>query len=145
MAHTEAENRQFMRHPSDISIEIQLADVAVSAREYLNNISLGGLSFKSKVFLDTGRIIMVTIPLVKPVFRAKGCVVWCEFKGEYFDVGIEFIEVSDAFKARMVEQVCHIEQYKKEIYEKEGRTLTGTEAALEWISKFADHFPVEKE
>lgn len=139
------ENRQFIRHPSDISIEVQLADVAVSAQEYLSNISLGGVSFKSKVFLDIGRIIYVTIPLVKPVFKAKGCVVWCTFQGEYFDVGVEFIDVSDAFKARMVEQVCHIEQYKKEVYEKEGRVLTGTEAALEWIAKYADRFPAVKE
>jgi hypothetical protein len=42
---------------------------------------------------------------------------------------------------RMVEQVCHIEQYKKELFEDEGRALTGEQAAMEWIKRFAEGFP----
>ena len=42
---------------------------------------------------------------------------------------------------RMVEQVCHIEHWKKEIREKEGRELTGEQAAMEWIKKYAKDFP----
>jgi hypothetical protein len=36
----------------------------------------------------------------------------------------------------MVEQVCHIENYKKEVYETEGRL-----AAMESIHKYASRFP----
>jgi hypothetical protein len=41
----------------------------------------------------------------------------------------------------MVEQVCHIEQYKADVLKKEGRELTGEEAAKEWILKYAKDFP----
>jgi hypothetical protein len=41
----------------------------------------------------------------------------------------------------MAEQICRIEEYKKEIREKEGRLLDGTDAALEWIRKYAKDFP----
>jgi hypothetical protein len=44
-------------------------------------------------------------------------------------------------RARMVEQVCHIENYKKVVYQAEGRLLTAEEAAMEWISKYASQFP----
>jgi hypothetical protein len=44
-------------------------------------------------------------------------------------------------KPLLVEQVCHIEQYKKEVFLKEGRLLSGDEAAAEWIEKFANQFP----
>ncbi len=43
--------------------------------------------------------------------------------------------------ARMVEQICHIEQYKNEILKAEGRQLDSKQAALEWIQKFASEFP----
>ncbi len=139
----ENEKRLFIRHPSDIPIEIQMENVVSHRTEYLNNISFGGLSFKSKIYLEKGTIIKIKIPLVRPVFEAKGEVVWCEKKGDYYNVGVEFLDVDSAFKARMIEQICHIEHYKKEVYEKEGRNLTGEEAALEWIQKYAEKFPFD--
>jgi hypothetical protein len=36
--------------------------------------------------------------------------------------------------------VCHIENYKKEIYQTEGRVLSPEEAAMEWINKYAAQF-----
>jgi hypothetical protein len=36
----------------------------------------------------------------------------------------------------VVEQVCHIENYKKVVYQAEGRLLTAEEAAMEWIGKY---------
>ena len=45
------------------------------------------------------------------------------------------------FRARMVEQVCHIEQYRHEILKNEGRKLSSEAAALEWIQKYAPLFP----
>ncbi|MCH7504028.1 PilZ domain-containing protein [PVC group bacterium] len=133
--------REFIRHPSNIPIDIQLADVAVDTKDYLDDISVGGLSFRSKVTLKEGAIIHIKIPLVDPVFQVKATVVWCrKTKGEYH-VGVKFVNPQDENRIRMVEQICYIEQYKKEIFQKEGRVLTGEEAALEWIGKYADKFP----
>ncbi len=41
----------------------------------------------------------------------------------------------------MLEQICYMEEYKKEILDKDGRVLTSEEAAIEWITKFAAEFP----
>jgi hypothetical protein len=41
----------------------------------------------------------------------------------------------------MVEQVCHIEQYKRSAKDNEGRELTSEQAATEWIARHAADFP----
>ena len=41
----------------------------------------------------------------------------------------------------MVEQLCYIERYRRETLEKEGRDLDSTQAAMEWVSKYAASFP----
>jgi hypothetical protein len=41
----------------------------------------------------------------------------------------------------MVEQVCHIENYRKVVYQAEGLLLRAEEAAMEWISKYASQYP----
>ena len=135
--------RKYARHPTDIPIEVDydLSGVVADKVDYLNNVSFGGLSFQSLKDLEIGAVINISIPLVKPVCHIRGRVVWCKPANEHFDVGVEFIEPERIFKARMVEQVCHIEHYKREMLEKEGRHLTGEEAALEWIKKFAADFP----
>ena len=49
--------------------------------------------------------------------------------------------IEQKFIYSMVEQVCHIEQYKKEVLKNEGQGLSGEEAAVEWITKYAKDFP----
>ena len=101
----------------------------------------GGLCFRSKRYLEAGTKISIKIPLTTPVFEGMGVVAWCQPKAEQYEVGVQFIDEKTGFRARMVEQVCHIEHYKCEIREKEGRELTGEEAAIEWIRKYARDFP----
>jgi len=136
--------RTFIRHPSDVPIEIKIEGSSEEERRDLNNVGEGGLSFRTTIPLEEGSLIRVCIPLVKPPFEAKGRVVWCRKEDERYDVGIEFVETEDVFRARMVEQICRIENYKKEMFEKEGRQLSGREAALEWISKYANQFSAEE-
>lgn len=132
--------RTFIRHPSDVPIEIQLENWNTQNEQFLNNVSAGGLSFRSFILLEENAVIRIRISMVKPMFEARARVVWCRKENEHFDVGIEFVDLQDLFRARMIEQICRIEHYKKEMYEKEGRELSGREAALEWITKYAGSF-----
>ena len=91
--------------------------------------------------MDPGCAIHIQISIRKPVFEANGIVVWCRRANGHYDVGVSFRDTHTEFGVRMVEQVCYIEQYKKEVLEKEGRVLSGEEAAFEWIEKHADSFP----
>ena len=130
-------SRSYLRHPSDIPIDILPAQVDAGDTRPLHNVSHGGLSFSA----TTGEVVRLRISLVSPAFEALGKVVWCHGSEGHYIVGVEFLDEMDLFRARMVEQICHIEHYKKTLREEEGRHLTSQEAALEWIKKFAGDFP----
>lgn len=132
--------RRFIRHPSDIPIEIDVQKNKFVG-ERLRNVSLGGVAFGSPHRIEIGSVVDVCIRTVHPAFRARGRVAWCLPRRDHFDIGVQFVEHDDAFRARMVEQICHIEHYKREVLGSEGRVLTGEQAALEWIEKFAADFP----
>ena len=133
--------RHFIRHPADIPIEVTAGDQLVHATRHIHNVSLGGLAFQSDGELEPGIIVEVRIPFVRPIFETKARVVWCRVREGGFELGVAFLDPEDAFRARLVEQVCHIENYRKVVYQAEGRLLTAEEAAMEWISKYASQFP----
>lgn len=132
--------RKYIRHPSDIPLEYTVHTPRL-AKDRLKNVSVGGVSFTTRERLNIGREIEMIIPGVYPVFRARARVAWCLPRKNGFDIGVQFVDLEDAYRARMVEQVCYIEQYKNEVRRTEGRRLSGEEAAFEWIKKYAATFP----
>ena len=135
------QERNYIRHPSTIPIEYNLVDVVHDQKEYLKNISIGGLCFRSNKYLEKGATVLIRIPLTKPIFKETGIIVWCNKRNAHYDVGVQFTDEGTGFRVRMIEQICYIEQYKHEVFEKEGRRLSGEEAAVEWINKYAREFP----
>jgi len=133
--------RKYIRHPSDIPIEFNVNNFGSDQQESLNNISEGGLSFHSKVKLDIGLVIQIRIPVVDPPFETTGRVTWCTQVDGQYEIGAEIIGRDQAYRTRMVEQICHIEHYKNEVCKNEGRCMSGKEAAMEWIKKYAHLFP----
>jgi hypothetical protein len=133
--------RQFIRHPADVPIEVSAGDPSDRAAHQASNVSLGGLAFRAARELAPGQVVEVRIHCVRPVFETRARVVWCRERDGGFDLGVQFLTAEDAFRARMVEQVCHIETYRKTVQETEGRLLTGKEAAMEWIARYAAEFP----
>ncbi|TGD75702.1 PilZ domain-containing protein [Mangrovimicrobium sediminis] len=131
--------RRFMRHPSDIPIQVRAEGLA-AAPVSLHNMSLGGLCCETGQALDTGTPISIRIPLIDTDYEGHGVVVWCRALGARYEVGIQFVEEREAFKGRMVEQVCRIERYRRRVFEEEGRVLDGEQAAREWIARFAGAF-----
>ena len=109
----------------------------------ITNVSLGGLAFVSPEPLEILDRVRVCIPILERDNTLIGNVVWCEKcdSGVEFEIGIEFEKSRDVFRLRMIEQVCHIEHYRKEVMLNEGRELSTQEAASEWISKYAGDFP----
>jgi hypothetical protein len=137
--------RQFIRHPAEIPIEVRRDDRGAQGAPRTRNVSLGGLAFRSATRLEPGTVVEVEIPFVLPGFKTAARVVWCSASGDAFELGVEFLDAEDAFRARMVEQVCHIEEYRRAVQRDEGRVLTIEEAASEWIAKYASQFPDEKD
>ena len=109
----------------------------------LHNISLGGVCFETPEYLERGTLVIIRIALVQPIFEENAIVVWSRKVNGDYEVGVQFQDKDSRFRARMVEQVCHIEQYKRNVFAQEGRNLSGEEAAREWITKYAARFPAE--
>ena len=135
--------RQFMRHPANITIEVTAGPELDHAARCSRNVGLGGLAFQSDRPLTRGTVIELRIPVVRPAFETRARVVWCRASEAGYDLGVEFLDPNDAFRARMVEQICHIEDYRAGVYRSEGRELTAEQAAIEWIGKYASNFPEE--
>lgn len=133
--------RQYIRHPSQIPIEYSISDTVEPNKKPLNNISTGGLCFRSDNSIKDGTEVMIHIPFIKPTFTVKGVVAWCHKKNGNYDVGVKFMDSASEFRMRNIEQVCHIEQYRKEESQKKGRRISAEEAAKEWVAKYAKDFP----
>jgi hypothetical protein len=134
--------RHFIRHPSDVPIEILYAMTKGFVARHTQDVSFGGLAFYSDTAVEPELIISLRIPVLRPAFEVPAArVSWCQHKGIRYAVGVEFLDSAEAYRVRMIEQVCHIESYRRCVEQKEGRHLTAEEAAEEWINQYASSFP----
>jgi len=131
--------RQFIRHPTDIPIQFRTAGVV--AKINVKDIGTGGLCFASSHRINTGEQIHIIIPVCQPEFDAKGIVRWCKEEGGKFLVGVAFQQEEVTFAVRMVEQICHIEDYRSQAKRDKGLELSSEQAAVQWISEYAHTFP----
>lgn len=131
--------RRFIRHPVDVPIQIQAQSDSVLDHISMADIGEGGIAFCSNVLFQNGSVLSVKISHVQPPFEALCVVCWQREKDNAFEVGVRFLDEDNQFRARMVQQVCHIEDYRRKAIE-EGRPLSSEEAAVEWIGKFAENF-----
>src|SRR5688500_8850931 len=124
----EQDAREFIRHTVDVPLEVTVSPTS-HYKETGVNLSFGGLSFEADACLEDGQIIHLRIPTVEPPFEAQGRVVWCRPQNQRYLVGVQFLDAHAAFQSRMVEQVCSIENYRREVEAKEGRKLDSQAAA----------------
>jgi hypothetical protein len=133
--------RHFLRHPSDMPVELVPRRQACVPKQRLNNISLGGVACNSSRAFRRGTAIELRIPLFGEQARYPGLVAWCRKQEEQYLVGIAFVDEDTLFRARMVEQVCQIEHYRHQREQELGCSLPVEAVALEWISQHAAEFP----
>jgi PilZ domain-containing protein len=135
--------REFIRHPASIPVQLEELGREISfGINTLNNVSIGGVSCLCTKPVEEGSTVKMKVECVNPDFEITGKVVWCRAIKNRYEVGVEFVVSKDkVFLLRMVEQICHIEDYRNEVLHNEGRELSNDEAAREWIKKYADSFP----
>ncbi len=51
------------------------------------------------------------------------------------------MDAEGAYRVRMVEQVCHIEECRQQVLVRERRVLIAEQAAHDWVHPFAADFP----
>ncbi|MDC1286944.1 PilZ domain-containing protein [Gammaproteobacteria bacterium] len=139
--------RKFIRHPVELPIQVATSWVEdendETTDQTITNISLGGLAFISPTPLDVLERVRVSIPILERDNSLVGNVIWCEKSAgdSGYEIGVEFERSRDVFRLRMIEQICHIEHYRREALRIEGRELSAQEAADEWIARYAGDFP----
>lgn len=136
-----ASRRKYVRHTVGVALEVERVGEPEASAEAGVNVSHDGLAFLSSWCPGVGEVLQLRIPTVDPPFEARARVMWCRPEDGRFLVGVQFLDRSDAFRSRMVQQVCAIERYRDEVREQEGRELGTQEAAAEWIARFAGQFP----
>ena len=132
--------RSYIRHPSSVPIQVSAA-AGTAAEEHLHDVSAGGLCFETNVRMEPGSGVHLSIPVRRPPFEADAVVAWCHSIERGYRVGVRFTGDVSPYTLRMVEQICHIEHYRQDILEREGRRLSSEQAAGEWIARYAKRFP----
>lgn len=143
--------RRYIRHPSEIPIQFQINEAEPPVAHRMRDVSHGGLCFTADRPVARGTRIHINIPVMLQAsqmdtvapqpFEADGVVAWCRREGQSYAVGVQFADQSTQFGVRMVEQVCHIEHYRFDVLQEEGRVLSSEEAAREWVERYAAEFP----
>lgn len=129
--------RNYIRHSASMPIEFEINQGDLQTQN-LQNVSAGGLCFFSDQHIPQGVSISINIPHLKHSFTENCSVAWCTKVDDKYRIGVMFENDLTAFRLKMIEQVCHIEDYRKEIYVTEGRKLSAEEASQEWLDKFAN-------
>ena len=135
----ENERRKFIRHPVNVPISIIPQQEGSLGQMPMSDVGTGGLAFLSPIAFFKGALLKINITFVQPEFEASTIVCWLRHVGDQFEVGVRFLDDDSSFKARMVEQVCHIEEYREQA-RRNGRTLSSEQAAHEWINEYAADF-----
>lgn len=136
---TRRSRRKYIRHPVDVPLEVESVPDHQGSR--VADVSFGGLSFHCAQSHRPGTELLLRIPFLEPPFEARARVAWRRRENDGYRIGVRFLAEEDAYRSRMVEQLCAIESYRREVFRNEGRSLDVTEAAREWIERYAARFP----
>lgn len=140
--------RQYLRHPSELPVELCATHSAAldQAALGLSDISLGGVACHSRCPFFQGDWVELKVPVLGDEARYQGVIAWCQkkHKNDYL-LGIEFTDSDNLFRARMIEQICQIERYRKRHAAATGELLTSEQAAQRWINRHAASFNLDRE
>ncbi len=139
------ERRHFFRHPASIPVECRVNSHNDFYPHEMRDASHGGIAFVSDRQYELGDVVELRYPSLPHPETVRGIIVWTvkaggEGEGTYIN-GLSFVDASDHYHGRIVEQICCIEEYRREQREKRGREMTSSEAAAEWIAANAADFP----
>lgn len=138
------DRRRFVRHPLEIPLTYKILDKNRFSLTQTTDLSDFGISFLTDEPLPEGQLIEISIRSPRESLLAKSVVKWQNYslnEGKY-RVGVMFVSRQEGFRARMVEQICHIDLYRQRKMREEKREIPYNEAAFEWITlngkKFAE-------
>ena len=134
--------RRHVRHVTGIPVEVNLEyhQNYQASEDTITNVSIGGLCFIANDRLDIHESIQVRFPLLDENTSIDGNVVWCNKTMRGYEVGLEFDDPEEVERLKMIEQICQIENFRRELEQRHGRRFSSEQAAREWVSRYAGDF-----
>jgi hypothetical protein len=133
----------FIHHPSGFPIEFKRLwfDRTRDLDSDLEHSPIG-LMFESAKYFKPGTRLEINIPIRNDTARFRGQVVLVRHCGELYEIGLWLQHRADASRARIVEQICHIETYLRERKYRDGPySINRDRITEEWITKHAGNVP----
>lgn len=134
--------RRHVRHVTGIPVEVNLEyhQNYEASEDTITNVSIGGLCFIASDRLDIDEPIQVRFPVLDENTSIDGKVAWCNKTERGYEVGLEFTDPEEVERLKMIDQICQIENFRRDLEQRDGRRLSSEQAAREWISKYAGDF-----
>jgi hypothetical protein len=138
------EKREFIRHPLQYPLKTKVVhpesqDTIVHSSS--DNIGEGGLLFRSNTAIPLDSEVEIALKVEGREFLIDGTVVRCDNTDDGSDnVAISFNKHDEALKARMMEQVVRIEEFKDRLEKRYNVKCDFTWVAKEWIKRYASYF-----
>lgn len=134
------EHRHFIRHPLSLPLTYKvikpgLSNALEDMRSETINVSIGGLLFPAKHPVEPNSMIALKMPFEDKIFNIKAKVVRCVNNPEtkFYDIAVSFFRLSEAFKAKMIEQIYLIVKYRDLLTLQSGKEVSLEEASRKWI------------
>ncbi len=116
----QSEKRKYIRHPAEIPIEYKISGQTLEKTDYTKNISFGGLCFQAQTYIEPGTVLIIKFPTISSKLEVVGKIVWCSQKKEYVDMGVEFQDKNEAYRAKIIEEICYLKNHQRKIFERDG-------------------------
>ena len=111
------ERRQYIRHPTQISIEYAIAGEQEKTTDLTQDISFGGIRFRGRSYIEPGTILSLKFPTIHAGYEVSGRVVWCKQKKNHVEMGVEFLDENEAYRAQLIEEIVHLKSRQQEEFD----------------------------
>lgn len=131
---------RFFRHPSDMPVKVIRRKQGSLPRHWLHSVSRSGLACFALRSYRFGCSVELQIPVLGEQARYPGVVIWCHKVQQGYLTGVAFLDEETQFRARMTEQICQIEHYRRQRERELGERLPIESVAQEWVTQHAAEF-----
>lgn len=130
----------FIQHPAAVAVRLCTTSDHDSLGMDLVAHGRGGVCVPSALGYQPGTPLQVRVSVDGSELSYRGLVLWRRSRRRAFELGLAFATADAAFRARMIEQLCHIDAYRQRALAR-GRSLDFEDAAAEWIDRYSGSFP----
>jgi len=111
------ERRRYIRHPAEISVEYTVSGAQEKISNLTKDVSFGGIRFRGNSYIEPGTILKMVFPTIHREYEVAGRVVWCSQKKDYVEVGLQFLDENEAYRAQLIEEISLLKRRQQEDFD----------------------------